>query len=534
MQPDLIIRNGFVVDGTKMPGYPADVLLSGGKIAAIGKTGHIPGVREVEARGYVVCPGFIDPHRHIDAALLRTREYGEVELRQGITTALCGNCGFSLFPCEKDRQQDLLRFLTPIMGDLTDLCAYESFDEYRAAVTIACPSLNVGSFVGNGTVRMGLSGFSNDPVPAKQLASSCLRIGSALAQGAFGLSMGLMYSPENYYGRVELIQLAKSLSPYSAPLVTHIRGEGTGLARSVREVLDIAKMAGVPLEISHFKAAGKSSWGEIFQTAVAITEEAIHSGQDVSCDAYPYEAGSTSLLTLLPPKWLAGGMHSLTERLKTKQARDELSFIHENEQPDWDNIVASCGLQSIRISSVNKPENKHFIGRSIADSAQREGISPAELLCDLVVSEQEGVGIINFIISEDNLRKVLTWAPVHIISDSVLPPGKPHPRYYGAFPKILRKYVREEKLLTLEEAIHRMTFKTAARYGLKGKGVLRPGMDGDIIIFDPDAITDTATYDEPEQLAKGIRMVILSGIPVAENDRIIQKGLGRMMLRSKS
>jgi N-acyl-D-amino-acid deacylase len=259
MQPDLIIRNGFVVDGTKTPGYPADVLLSGGKIAAIGMAGHIPGVREVDAKGYVVCPGFIDPHRHIDAALLRTSEYGEVELRQGITTALCGNCGFSLFPCEKDRQQDLLRFLTPIMGDMTDLCAYESFDEYRAAVTNARPSLNVGAFVGNGTVRMGLSGFSNDPVPAKQLASSCLRIGNALAQGAFGLSMGLMYSPENYYGQEELVQLAKALVPYGAPLVTHIRGEGTGLARSVREVLEIALMAGIPLQISTSRQPAKQA-----------------------------------------------------------------------------------------------------------------------------------------------------------------------------------------------------------------------------------------------------------------------------------
>lgn len=532
MQPDLIIRNGLVVDGTKAQGYPADVLLSGGKIAAIGRTGSIPGVREIDAKGCVVCPGFIDPHRHIDAALLRTHEYGEVELRQGITTALCGNCGFSLFPCEKDRQQDLLRFLTPIMGDMTDLGAYESFDKYKAAVINARPSLNVGAFVGNGTVRMGLSGYSSDPVSPEQLESSCLRIGNALSQGAFGLSMGLMYSPENYYAMEELIQLAKALVPYSAPLVTHIRGEGTGLARSVREVLDIARIAGVSLEISHFKAAGKSSWGGIFQTAITLTEEAIKSGQDVSCDAYPYEAGSTSLLTLLPPKWLAGGTQALADRLKTKEARDELAYILQNEQPDWDNIVASCGLQSIWISSVNKPENKRFTGRSIAESAQREGISPTELLCDLVVSEQGGAGIINFIISEENLRKVLSWDPVHIISDSVLPPGKPHPRYYGAFPKILRKYVREEKLLTLEEAIHRMTLKTAVRYGLKGKGVLKPGMDGDIVIFDPGVITDTATYEEPEQLARGIRMVIINGVPAAENDRIIQKGQGRMLLRT--
>lgn len=532
MQPDLNIRNGFVVDGTKAPGYPADVLLAGGKIAAIGKIGLIPGVREVDAKGLIVCPGFIDPHRHIDAALLRTREYGEVELRQGITTALCGNCGFSLFPCEKFMQQDLLRFLTPIMGDMTDLSAYESFDEYRTAVEEARPSLNVGSFVGSGTVRMGLSGYSSDPVPPEQLAASCLRIGNALSQGAFGLSMGLMYSPENYYVREELIQLAKALVPYGAPLITHIRGEGTGLSRSVQEVLDIAKLAGVSLEISHFKAAGKASWGEIFQKAVFLVEEAVASGQNVSCDAYPYEAGSTSLLTLLPPKWLAGGTQALAERLITKEAREELAYILQNEQPDWDNIVASCGLQSIFISSVNKPENKRFVGRSIAESAQREGIPPAELLCDLVVSEQGGAGIINFIVSEDNLRKVLAWNPIHIISDSVLPPGRPHPRYYGAFPKILRKYVREEKLLTLEEAIHRMTGKTASRYGLYRKGFLKPGMDGDLVIFDPDGITDTATYEEPEQLAKGIRMVVINGVPVAENDQIIQKGQGRFLVRT--
>ncbi len=531
MQPALLIRNGLIVDGTKAPGYPADVLLADGKIAAIGRLSDIPGTREVNARGLVVCPGFIDPHRHIDAALLRTGEYGEVELRQGITTALCGNCGFSLFPCQSNRQQELLRFLTPIMGDMTGLCAYESFDDYREAVEKNHPSLNVGFMVGSGTVRMGLSGYVSGPISKAQLDASCRLIEKSLSLGAFGLSMGLMYSPENYYGLEELIQLAKPLIPYGAPLVTHIRGEGTGLARSVQEVLEISRSAGVPLQISHFKAAGKASWGEVFQTAISLVEEAIRSGQDVACDAYPYEAGSTSLLTLLPPKWLAEGTQALAERLKTKDAREELAHILENEQPDWDNIVASCGLQSIWISSVNKPENKRFVGRSIAESAQREGVLPSELLCDLVVSEQGNAGIINFIVSEVNLRKVLGWDPIHIISDSVLPPGKPHPRYYGAFPKILRKYVREEKLLTLEEAIHRMTWKTAARYGLAGKGLLKPKMDGDLVIFDPDAITDTATYESSEQLAKGIRMVVLNGVPVAENDQVTQKGRGNVLVR---
>ena len=532
MQPALLIRNGLVVDGTKAPAYPADVLLADGKIAAIGRINHIPGARELDARGLVVCPGFIDPHRHIDAALLRTREYGEVELRQGITTALCGNCGFSLFPCQEGRQQELLHFLTPIMGDMTGLCAYESFDDYRVAVEKKHPSLNVGFMVGSGTVRMGLSGYAGGPVSKAQLDASCRLIENSLFQGAFGLSMGLMYSPENYYGREELIQLATSLIPSGTPLVTHIRGEGTGLARSVQEVLDIAKSTGVPLQISHFKAAGKASWGEVFQPAISLVEEAIISGQDVACDAYPYEAGSTSLLTLLPPKWLADGTQALAERLKTRNAREELAYILENEQPDWDNIVASCGLQSIWISSVNKPENKRFAGRSIAESAQREGVSPAELLCDLVVSEQGGAGIINFIVSEENLRKVLGWDPIHIISDSVLPPGKPHPRYYGAFPKILRKYVREDKLLTLEDAIHRMTGKTAARYGLAGKGLLKPGMDGDVVVFDPDAITDTATYESSEQLATGIRMVAVNGVSVAENDQVTQKGRGNVLVRT--
>lgn len=524
----IVLRQGTVVDGSGQASFVGDVLIRGARIEAVAADIPVEDAQEVDARGLVVCPGLIDAHRHIDAALLRSPGYGEVELRQGITTALCGNCGFSLYPCPPERQGELLAFLAPIMGAAER--AYPSLEAYARQVEACRPSINVGFLVGNGTVRMGLSGYARELAPG-QLEESCALIDSALEAGAFGLSMGLMYSPENYYGQEELATLAQALARRGGVLATHIRGEGVGLARSVGEVIEIARQAGAALTISHFKAAGRASWGAVLEEAMAQVEEAIARGQDVACDAYPYEAGSTSLLTLLPPSWLQEGVDALARRLEAPAARRELGRILSEEQPDWDNIVCSSGLESIWIGSVERPENQALVGRSIAESAQRLGMDPVELMCDVIVSERANASIINFIVSQPNLRRVLCWAPVSVISDSVLPAGKPHPRYHGAFARVLAKCVREDRLLSLEEAVHRMSAKPARRYGLRNKGLIRPGYDADVVLFDPQQVEDRATYTDPCQLATGFEGVWLAGQRVVERDALVRTGGGRLLLR---
>ncbi len=527
----ILIHGGFLVDGTGSEPYLGDVLICDGRIKAVGTITPPTDARILDAEGCVVCPGFIDAHRHIDAALLRTTGYGEVELRQGITTALCGNCGFSLFPCDEAHQQELFDFLKPIMGDMSSLHAFSSLVDFLQAVRASSPAIHVGSMIGNGTVRMGLSGYGANIPSEAQMQESKSLIAKAMDEGAFGLSMGLMYAPENSYSTKALTRLAKAAR--GGVLATHIRGEGASLAESVGEVLQIASDAQVKLQISHFKAAGRVAWDNPFKTAMDLVEHAIAFGQDVSCDVYPYEAGSTSLLTLLPPKWLGDGIDALVNRLSSREVRKQLAALLSHEQPDWDNIVCSCGWDSIWIASATLPQNQWLIGQSVLKSTQESNKDVIDLVCDLIVSERGNVSILNFIVSQENLRTVLSWVPISYISDSVLPVGKPHPRYHGAFARILSEYVREQQLLPLEEAIHRMTLKPAIRYGIPERGILQIGAHADIAVFDPVAVTDRATYTKPTQMATGFRYVLVDGAIAIKNDQYTGYANGSILIHHK-
>ncbi len=509
-----LIRGGSVYDGAGGAPFRADVLVTGGMIKKIAPTIRAD-VPVLEAAGRAVAPGFIDAHRHMDAALLRTPGYGEVELRQGITTALCGNCGFSLHPCGLEHQKELFSFLAPIVGSLAGLSTYESLPQYLETVENSLPAIHVGALLGNGTVRIGLNGYSSAPMPPPMLAQAAARIRQAQRDGAFGLSLGLMYAPENAYQKDELIELAKAMD--GGLLVAHIRGEGKSLVKSAAEVIDVARQSGARLQISHFKAAGRPVWGEPFQRAMALVDQAACQGVDVACDAYPYSAGSTSLLTLLPPKWLHGGVDALAERVKSQAARAELREILAREQDDFDNIVAGNGWDSFVISSVLSAENRWLLGKSIALAARESGGDEIELICDLIAGERGNVGIINHIISAENLKTVLRWDKTTLISDSVLPDGLPHPRYHGTFARFLRM-TREEGLMPLQSAVRRMSGAVADRYGIQKRGYLKPGFHADIAVFNPQTVTDTATYKSPVSLATGFDYVLTGGTLAVRHD----------------
>lgn len=523
-----LIKNGTLVDDGRM--WKADLRIGGDKIIEIGSQLPIDGADVIDVEGLCVCPGFIDAHRHIDAKLLSTPGYGEIELHQGITSAIVGNCGFSLFPVLEKDDGSLKDFLRPIVGPFAAPAA--SLADYLAKVDAASPAINAGGMLGNGSVRVALNGFSGGSLPESLLVKAEEIIDQALADGAFGLSMGLMYAPENEYGFPELLRLARAMRGRGV-LAIHLRGEGRSLVLSVNEAISIARESGVPLVISHFKAAGCPASGPAYLDAKAAIERAHAEGIGVSVDVYPYAAGSTSITTLLPPSMMSGGIDALCKQLASAPARASLRALFDREWEGYDNLIYDIGFGAIRVASASKPENRPLVGKSIASIAMERGTACSDVIADLIVSERGETTIVNFIVAEENLYDALALPYAAYISDSLCGAALPHPRLYGAFARVLGHCVREKRLLSLPEAIRRMTNVPAERYGIARRGRLKTGCFADIVAFDPETVRDNATYESPCVLPDGIVHTWVNGCLALKDGIITGKLRGRALRRNQ-
>lgn len=530
-----ILRGGFVIDGSGAPMRKADLLIENDRIQKIGNIEKDSGAKEMDCSGAWVCPGFIDPHRHIDAAILKTPGYGEVELRQGITTTIGGNCGLSLSPCAREYAPEQRAYLKPVLGLCDSLPVFESFSAYLEAAERSRPSINAGFFIGDGTARMNAYGFAApDTLPADRLEAAVGGIREALAAGAFGLTMGLMYVPEANYRFEELAACVREAAKAGAPVMAHMRGEGETLPASVREIVALAKATGARMGISHFKAAGPVSWGAPFEEALEILRDARKSGHIVYADAYPYEAGSTTLLSLLPPDWQRDGMDALKARLQSPEERALLKRILAVSHTDWDNQLTNPGWEdTICISAAASEQNRPYVGLYVGEIAKRMGVDPVEAVARMLAVEPDGISIISFSMSPENVRRVYSLPDTMVISDSVLPEGPKHPRYAGAFARFFSKFARgADALFTPEEAVRRMTGLTASVYGLAGKGFLREGYDADIAVIEPDGYRDRATYMEPGLLAEGVRWVLVNGEIAVRADERTNARAGKVLRRN--
>lgn len=515
-----LITSALIADGGGTPLFRADLLTQDDKILAIAGGLACEDARRIDASGLVVCPGFIDAHRHIDYAIA-TPGYGQAELTQGITTAIAGPCGFSAAPTGGYADQIIRRNL-PILGDAPDWGAL-SFPDYLDRLTSLPLPLNLAAQVGAGTLRLATVGAERAhlPVNARDQGRMAALLREALEAGAAGLSMGLMYSPECDAPHSELLLMANELAKFKRPLTVHLRGEGINLAESVREMLELQRQSGIALHISHFKAAGKSAWGAPLERAMRAMERAVQSGCDVSCDVYPYSAGSTSIRTLLPPDWQRLPDGALWSALSDPEERARLKAELRCEHPDWDNILCSTGWGAVRLSGARNPS---VIGKTVEQIASERGQDPQDTGLDLI-HEQPDATMVYHTMSDENVRRILKWPLTSIISDAILGGQQPHPRAYGAFPRVLARCVRETGALTLPEAVHKMTRKPALRYGLKQKGLLAPGMDADLVAFDPEKIADAATYEHPRKPPVGVEYVMLNG----ELQGADQKGGGKLI-----
>lgn len=516
---DHLIKNGRLVDGMNNPSWTGDIGIANGKIAAIQREINAPARRIIDGTGKYITPGFIDIHRHGDAAIFRPG-FGELELRQGLTTIVNGNCGLSIIPCPKEHREAIFGFLKPVIGPVTiqeEFCDYSS---YMDLVKKQPLPVNVGMLVGNGTVRAAVKGYDTGKLTKEEVKRAGGYIKQALKAGALGVSLGIVYAPEYNYDIDGFLEVLEPMKDFQVPLVTHIRGEGDIFKESVEEVIEIAGRLSVPLHISHLKCIGERNWGHGVREVLKLLEDAREGGMEVSCDVYPYTAGSTQLVQILPPGFLEGGFGEIVKRLQNPEKRRDLTNLLMEPSDQFENILSSIGFENIRITTVQTDKNQQYTGKSIEEIARLKGTNPYDTVYDLLAEENCQVSMVDFITSEDDIRTILKYPYTSIISDSVYPGGGlPHPRMYGTFPKVLKQYVKKEGLLSIEEAVHKMTWLPASLYGLKNKGRLKEGADGDIIVLDLDKIDTKASYEKPAVYPRGFDYIWVNGRLAVENDR---------------
>ncbi|HXR99062.1 MAG TPA: D-aminoacylase, partial [Pyrinomonadaceae bacterium] len=511
-QYDLVIRNGRIVDGTGRAGYVADVAIKNDRIMKIGKLSQVTTTRTIDAQGLVVAPGFVDMLGQSETYLLiDPRAMSKVMM--GVTTEITGE-GESIAPINdrqiKEQEDFLRRFSLTI--------DWRTLDEYFKRLDKQGSGVNLGTFVGATQVREYVIGYDDRPPTPQELERMKKLVADAMRDGALGLSTSLQYVPARFAKTEELIELAKVARQYGGIYATHQRSEANTIDASLDEVFEIAQKAKIPVEIWHLKTAYKKNWGRMPYVLNRI-KQARDRGLDVTADIYPYIAGSTALSACLPPWALEGGTEKMMERLRDPQIRQRLKTEISQEQTTWENIyLGSGGPGGVLIGSVVNRELDSLQGKRISEIAEQQKKDPLDAVFDLILADHGQTGAIYFMMSEDDMRAAMKSPLVSFCTDSgsratdgPLAGSKSHPRGWGSYPRILGRYVRDEKLLTLEDAIHKMTGAPAARVGLKERGSIKEGMFADITIFDPSKVIDRATFESPNQYPIGIDYVIVNG-----------------------
>jgi N-acyl-D-aspartate/D-glutamate deacylase len=528
-----VIHNGCIVDGSGGKPYRADIGVDQGKILRIARDITLPAAAKIDARNNYVSPGFIDIHRHEDAAVFR-EDFGEIQVRQGITTTINGNCGLSVVPFPKEQRAGISRYLKPIIGILPQDTEFERFSEYLQLLETQKLPINFGMHIGNGTLRMAVKGFEPGRLSKEEVQGIHRYLEDALESGAFGVSLGVVYMPETLYDHQGFIEVLEPLRGRAIPLVTHIRGEGNLLVESLLEVIALAEELQVPLHISHYKCVGHKNWGWLLEKAAKTLNQARERGVRITLDVYPWTAGSTQLVQVLPPEYLEGGLDKTTERLKDPGLRRECAAILKQPQTRFDNQIDLIGWENIMVSAVQTEKNQAWVGKRITEIATARGCDVFDAAFDLLVEERCEVSMVNFIADERDIETIMQYPESLIISDSIYPPGgNPHPRQYGTFPKLLKDYILDRKLLPLETAIYKITGGPAKVFGIPRKGLIKEGYDADITVFDPAKIENHATYLEPRHYGTGFSAVLVNGVLANDHDRFLGSGSGKVLRRAK-
>ncbi|MBK9312747.1 MAG: D-aminoacylase [Acidobacteria bacterium] len=537
MKYDLLIRNGVVVDGTGQPGFSADIAVKGDRIAAVGSF-DAEAVRKIDARGAIVIPGIIDPHSHADLILPlppdKQLKLMACKLTQGITTTIIGNCGLGCAPLSGHGTEEMLRAVNAWMTPQPVDWNWRTTGEYLDAMGSNGVALNIATLAPHGPIRMSVMGLSTGEPTKSQLKKMRAMVDNSMRDGALGLSSGLIYPPGMFSSPAELRELAKVVADHDGIYTSHIRGSSETLIPAVEELLVIGRDTGVRVHHSHNEAVGRANWSKI-DHVLMMEEQAEREGIRISFDMFPYTAAATMMIAIYPPWALEGGVEALIERLRDAKIRRRIEREIRLKSPAWPpwteggwphNLVRAAGWESIHIGYIDSRKNKRFENRSLSELAEMTGKSPFNAISDLIIEEEGKVSMLIFEVSgERNDRKLLAKYASHRLcafcSDAEdYGRGLPHPAAYGAFARILSKFVRVDRILSFEEAIRRMTSWPARIFQLKDRGVIRPGAFADLAILDFNNINDRSTYINPRRRATGIRIVVINGTVVLEKGYI--------------
>ncbi|MEK7275445.1 MAG: D-aminoacylase, partial [Candidatus Desantisbacteria bacterium] len=507
------IKNSTIIDGTNSPGYKADIGIKGERIDCIGIIDDPSALMVIDAADRVVCPGFIDMHSHSDFTIL-ANTYSESKIRQGVTTEIIGNCGMSAAP----RYEEAFNRGQEICHDFGFTCKWKSMSDYFSLLNDTGIGLNIVALAGHGNIRESVMGYADSVATDIQLSKMKSLLEDALKAGCYGMSSGLIYPPGCFASTDELIELCKIVSAFDGIYTTHMRSEGGQLLEAIDETLTIGSKSGVHIHISHLKTSGEGNWSKL----QAVFDKLDH--HNVTADRYPYTAGATGLDAVLPLWMYEGGTAKEMERLQNAEIRNRLiSQLSGKDSRDWNTVM---------IASVWNKANKGWIGKRVSELIQGK----IERLLDFLISEECKTEAIFFSMSEDNLQQILKKPYVMIGSDAssratygILSQDMVHPRGFGTFPQILSYYVREKKILSIEEAVWKMTALPAKTLNIPERGQIKEGCFADIVVFDPAVINSTSTYESPLSYPTGIDYVILNGEIVVSYGKHTGKLCGKVL-----
>lgn len=504
---DRVLKRGTVVDGTGAPAFVADVGIRAGRIAAVGA--ELSGAEEIDCAGHVVAPGFIDTHSHSDVKVLADPTL-PMKLRQGITLEVFGQDGISIAPVKPDERGVWKQKLAGLLGDFGVAWDWSSVADYLARVASARPAQDVAYLVPHGAIRQSVMGGGDRAASSAELAAMQALLDAGLADGACGMSTGLIYPPCCYADTNELIALGRVLARARRPLVVHMRSESDRILEAGAEMIRVAETSGCPVHISHLKIAGRQNWRRA-EDLVAQLDSARSRGLRLTADQYPYVAGSTLLGAILPPWAHDGGTEATLTRLREPATRARLRATLADDSPcDWDNFWKWTGPEGILIADIASRNHPEWLGRTLSQVAAAWGKDPFEAAFDLLLEERLGVSMISFSQDEAVVERFLRLPYANVCTDGLLG-GRPHPRAYGSFPRVLGRYVRERRTLGLEEAVRKMTSQAAEAFGFREIGRVREGLRANLVVFDPEHVADRATFEDPLQWPLGVRDVLVGG-----------------------
>ncbi len=507
---DILVKRVRVIDGLGNKEYIANVAINDQKIDYIGEDSCIVADTIINGEGLVLAPGFIDPHGHTDMDFMGNDHFHN-KIEQGVTTEFAGLCGLTSAPVSEKYFLELKNYFgiddPNCIGNnfITNWSSYKTFKSYLSAVEKLPLSCNTGFYVGQGTVRLAVMGFENRNATELEMEKMKDYVREAMENGAVGLSTGLIYPPGLFTPRYEIEELCKVIKDYDGIYSTHMRNESDRVVDCVKESIDIGRKTGVKVAISHLKVFGRKNWGRSDEI-LEIIEQAIAEGINVSFDFYPYNAAGTYLDTAIPPAYHVGGKEKLLERLEDTALREEIKEEILHPKTYWENMVKNCGFDGMLVTKYATPESER---KTLAEYAATMGMDPVDALYDILIKTRCKALVALFGMSDDDVKNLIKCPWGMVCTDGAMTFG--HPRSVGTYPRILGRYVREKKLVSLTEAVRRITSLPATHMGLKNKGIIKEGYDADIVIFNPATIIDNADFSEPYAKNDGIEYVLVNG-----------------------